>query len=59
MTVQREAVTLLVGDAAAAGIAVCPLCGTELAPAQAEQVNGRLLKGLITQEGGPADRSPP
>ncbi len=50
--------TLLVGGAAA-GFDTCPLCGSKLAPAQAEQVSGRLLKGSITQQTGPVDRSPP
>jgi hypothetical protein len=49
VTVRREAMALLVGDPAAAGFDVCPLCGTGLAPAQAEQVSGRLLKGSISQ----------
>jgi hypothetical protein len=47
VTVQREAVTLLVGDAAA-GFDVCPLCGTKLAPEQAEQARLRLPKGPIS-----------
>jgi uncharacterized protein with PIN domain len=40
---------LLVGDATAAGFHVCPLCGAELAPKQAEQVSSRLLKGSTSQ----------
>jgi hypothetical protein len=41
VTVQRERITLLVGDAAA-GFDTCPLCGNKLAPAQAEQPRLRL-----------------
>jgi len=40
-TVQREGMTLLVGNAAA-GFDICPLCGQTLAPAQAEQARLRL-----------------
>jgi hypothetical protein len=49
VTVQREGMALLVGDATAAGFHVCPLCGAELAPKQAEQVSSRLLKGSTSQ----------
>jgi hypothetical protein len=48
VTVQREAMTLLVGDAAAVGFDTCPLCGTKLAPAEAEQVRLRLPKGPLS-----------
>jgi hypothetical protein len=44
VTVQREGITLLVGDAAA-GFDTCPLCGSKLAPAQAEQARLRLRGG--------------
>jgi hypothetical protein len=44
VTVQREAVTVLVGDAAA-GFDTCPLCGSKLASAQAEQARPRLRGG--------------
>jgi hypothetical protein len=47
VTVQREAVTLVVGDAGS-GFDVCPLCGTKLAPDQAEQARLRLPKGPIS-----------
>jgi hypothetical protein len=55
---RRQGMTVLVGGAAAS-IDICPLCGSKLAPAQAEQVSGRLLKGSISQQTGPVDRSPP
>jgi hypothetical protein len=44
--VQREGFTLLSG--APAGFDVCPLCGTKLAPEQAEQARLRLPKGSIS-----------
>jgi hypothetical protein len=44
VTVQREGMTLLVGDAAA-GFNTCPLCGQTLVPAQAEQARLRLQEG--------------
>jgi hypothetical protein len=58
VTVEREGLTLLVGNAADVGFDICPLCGAELAPAQAERVKGRLLKGSISEQTGSADRSP-
>ena len=54
ITVERQGMTLLVGDAAA-GFENCPLCGQKLAPAQAEQARLRLQKGSISQEDPPAD----
>jgi hypothetical protein len=56
VTVQRG-MTLLVGGAA--DFDACPVCGNKLSPEQTEQVSGRLLKGSISQESGPGDRSPP
>jgi hypothetical protein len=47
VTVQHEAVTLLVGDAAA-GFDTCPLCGNKLDPEQAETTRLRLPKGPIS-----------
>jgi hypothetical protein len=44
VTVERQGMTLLVGDAAA-GFDTCPLCGSKLAPEQAEQARLRLPKG--------------
>ena len=49
VTVEHQGMTLVVGGAAA-GFDTCPLCGSKLAPNQAEQLNGRLLKGSISQE---------
>ena len=58
VTVQREAVTLLFGDAAV-GFDTCPLCGTKLATAQAEQARLRLHQGSISKGSVPVDRPPP
>ena len=49
VTVQREGITLLMGDAAA-GFDNCPLCGSKLAPAQAEQTRLRLQKGSTNRD---------
>jgi hypothetical protein len=46
VTVQRQGMTLLVGDAAS--FDTCPLCGSALAPEQAEQARLRLSKGSIS-----------
>jgi hypothetical protein len=54
VTVQREGMTLLVGGVAA-GFDICPLCGTELATAEAEQARLRLGAGPISQGTGPVD----
>ena len=59
VTVERQAVTLLVGGASAAGFDICPLCGSKLTPMQAEQRSGRLLNSSISQEAGPVDSPPP
>jgi hypothetical protein len=48
VTVQRDAVALLVGDAAVVGFDACPLCGSKLAPEQAEQARLRLPKGPLS-----------
>jgi hypothetical protein len=58
VTVEREGVTLLVGGAAAVDLDTCPLCGSKLAPAQAEVPEGRLLEGSISPEAGPIDHPP-
>jgi hypothetical protein len=49
VTVEREGMTLLVGDAAV-GFDTCPLCGNKLAPAQAEQARLRLQKGSTNRD---------
>jgi hypothetical protein len=49
VTVRREGITLLLGDVAAAGFAICPLCGNKLAPGQAEQARLRIPKGSATE----------
>jgi hypothetical protein len=59
VTVERQGMTLLAGGMAAAGFDTCPLCGSKVAPDQAEQPSGRLLKGSISQETGPVDSPPP
>jgi hypothetical protein len=51
VTVERQSTTLLVGGATA-GLDTCPLCGSQLTPAQAQTPNGRLLEGSIAQETG-------
>jgi hypothetical protein len=48
VTVQRQGTALLVGGAAAGVFDTCPLCGTKLAPEQAEQARLRLPKGPIS-----------
>jgi hypothetical protein len=48
VTVERQGMTLLVGDAAATGFDTCPLCGSKLTPAQVEQARLRLPKGSIS-----------
>jgi hypothetical protein len=58
VTVEREAMTLLVDGAVSAGD-TCPLCGQKLAPAQAEQASLRLRRSLISEETLPVDRPPP
>jgi hypothetical protein len=58
-TVRREGMTLLVGGAASVGLDICPLCGSKLAPTEAERANLRLLDGSISQETGPIDSQPP
>jgi hypothetical protein len=52
VTVERQGVTLLVGGAAA-GFDTCPLCGSKLTSYQAEELNGRLLNGSISQGPSP------
>ena len=59
VTVERQSTTMLVGGATAMVFDTCPLCGSQLAPNQADQPDGRLLKGSISQGPGPAvDPSP-
>jgi len=57
-TVRREAMTLVVGSAAAS-LDTCPLCGNKLAPTQAEQARLRLPQDSISQQAGPVDSQPP
>jgi hypothetical protein len=44
VTVQQEGITMLLGGAAE-GFDVCPLCGSKLAPTQAEHARLRLRGG--------------
>jgi len=55
VTVEQQSTTMLVGGATAADFDTCPLCGSKLAPDQAEQPSGRLLEGSISQGPGPVD----
>jgi hypothetical protein len=59
VTVERQSTTMLVAGATAVGFDTCPLCGSRLAPDQAEQPSGRLLKGSISQGPGPVDGPSP
>jgi hypothetical protein len=58
VTVERQGMTMLVGGAAA-GFDICPLCGSKLAPVQAEQARLRLQEGSISEEDLPADGTSP
>jgi len=49
--VEREAVTLVVGDAAA-GFDTCPLCGSELSATQQKQPRRDLSNGRFSAEQG-------
>jgi hypothetical protein len=53
MTVQVERMTVLVGSAGPTGFDICPLCGNELARAEAERLNCCPHKGSISQASGP------
>jgi len=57
-TVRREGITLLVGSALAS-FDTCPLCGSKLAPAHAEQARLRLLQESVSQEARSVDSRPP
>jgi hypothetical protein len=48
VTVEQQGTTVLVGNAAGAGFDTCPLCGSKLAPEQAEQARLRLPKDPIS-----------
>lgn len=52
VTVERQEMTLLVADAAAAGFNICPLCGSKLDRARAEQAKTLLLDGSSSQHPG-------
>jgi hypothetical protein len=54
VTVERQGMTLPVGGAAA-GFDNGPLCGQQLAPAQAEQARLRLQQGSTSKEDLPGD----
>lgn len=58
VTVERQSMTLVLSGAAA-GFDTCPLCGTKLAPNQAEQLNGRLLETSISHGPLPVDGASP
>jgi hypothetical protein len=48
VTVERRGTTVILGDVGAAGFETCPLCGSKLAPEQAEQARLRLPRGPIS-----------
>jgi len=48
VTVERQGTTVILGDVGAAGFEICPLCGSKLAPEQAEQARLRLPQGPIS-----------
>jgi hypothetical protein len=48
VTVEQQGTILLVGGGTAVGFDTCPLCGTKLAPEQAEQARLRLPKGPVS-----------
>jgi hypothetical protein len=52
VTVQREAMTFLVSEAAA-GFDICPLCGQKVAPAQVGQPSFHLQKASTSPGTGP------
>src|ERR1700729_1596426 len=54
VTVRQERTTLVVRGQAAR-VDFCPLCGSKLAPPQAEQARARLFDGSISQETDPVD----
>jgi hypothetical protein len=58
VTVERQGMTLVVGGAPS-GFDACPLCGSKLAPNQAEQLNGRLLETSISHGPFPVDGASP
>ncbi len=58
VTVERQAMTLVV-NGGSVEFDRCPLCGQELAPAQAEQARLRLDKRSTSQAAFPIDGDPP
>ncbi|MGP0020818.1 MAG: hypothetical protein ACLPHP_19775 [Candidatus Sulfotelmatobacter sp.] len=48
VTVERQGTTVILGDVGVAGFDTCPLCGSKLAPEQAEQTRLRLPGGPIS-----------
>jgi hypothetical protein len=49
VTVQRERMTVLVGSVGGTGFDICPLCGNECAPAEADRLNSCSHKGSIAE----------
>jgi hypothetical protein len=49
VTVQRERMTVLVGSVGGTGFDICPLCGNELALAEADRLNSCPHKGSIAE----------
>jgi hypothetical protein len=59
VTIEQQGMTVLLGSAADAGFDTCPMCGSKLFPAQAEQARLRLQKGSISQVDLPVDGGSP
>jgi hypothetical protein len=59
VTVERQAMAVLVGDVGAAGFDTCPLCGNKLTSAHAEHARLGLPQGSILEEHASLDRPDP
>jgi hypothetical protein len=53
VTVQRERMTVLVGSAGGTGFDICPLCGNEFAPAEADRLSSCPHKGSVSKARAP------
>jgi hypothetical protein len=53
VTVQRERMTVLAGSAGGTGFAICPLCGNELAPPEADRRNSCPHESSISKASAP------
>lgn len=59
VTVEQQAMTMLVGDVETAGFDTCPLCGNKLTPAHPEHARLGLPQGSILEGHVPVDRPDP